>query len=205
MLMVKANPKPTAESYCLRLGQQFCTAYAAAHPETIITELDLYRDHIPLIDSEIMSAWGKLAKREDLTYSEQNKLDRLNEIVEQFMQNDTIVFVAPMWNFGYPPMMKAYMDAIAIAGKTFKYTVQGPVGLVTGKRAVVLEARGGLWSEGAGCQLEHSFSHLRGFLAFLGITDVTPVFAENLNVDPGRAEEIFAVAARQARQLAHHL
>lgn len=202
VLFVKGNPKGTDQSYSLRLGQSFVDAYTAEHPDAQITELDLYEDHIPLIDADVMTGWGKLAQQTELSHHEATKVQRLGVLVDQFLESDVIVLAAPMWNFGYPPMVKAYMDAIAVAGKTFKYTATGPVGLAGGKKIVIAEARGGFWSEGPAQDMEHSQSHLRAFFGFLGITDVQVLLVEGLAYDPSKGEEIFAGAAALAQQAA---
>jgi FMN-dependent NADH-azoreductase len=202
VLFVKGNPKSTEQSYSLRLGQSFVDAYAAENPGAQVTELDLYEGNIPLIDAEVMTAWGKLAQQSELSHHEAAKVQRLGELVDQFLETDVIVFAAPMWNFGYPPMVKAYMDAIAVAGKTFQYTATGPVGLALGKKAFIAEARGGVWSTGPMTSMEHSQSHLRAFLGFLGVTDVQVLLAEGLAFDPSKGEEILAEAVARAQQAA---
>ena len=202
VLYVKGNPKGTDQSYSLRLGERFLESYRAAHAGDEVEALDLYEDHIPLIDEEVMTGWGKLARQEVLSHHEQHKVERLGEIVDQFVAADKVVFAAPMWNFGYPPMVKAYMDAIAVAGKTFNYTAEGPVGLMGGKKVVILEARGGIWSGDAARGKEHSASYLTAFLAFLGVTNVEVVLAEGFAIDPSKAEAIFEQASGRAVQTA---
>lgn len=202
VLMVTGNPKSPEHSYSRRLGRCFMDAYLTAEPNAHVTNLDLYQDDIPLIDADVMIGWGKLAQQQELSTYEAHKVQRMGELVDQFLASDLVVFALPMWNFGYPPMVKAYMDAIAIAGKTFQYTAQGPVGLTSGKKAVILEARGGIWSAGPAQHMEHSQSHLRVFLGFLGVHDINAVFAEGLAIDPSQNEPIFEAAVRQAEGVA---
>ena len=92
-----------------------------------------------------------------------------------------IVLGLPMYNFGVPSQLKAYFDHIARAGVTFKYTEKGPVGQLTGKKAYVFAARGGLY---AGTPLDTQTGYVRDFLRFLGIGDVEFVYAEGLNMGP---------------------
>ena len=205
VLYVKGNPKATEASYSLRLGQDFIGNLKAVHPDAVVSELDLYEDHIPLIDGDVMTGWGKLAAQAELSHHEANKVKRLGELVDQFLDNDIIVIAAPMWNFGYPPMVKAYIDAVSVAGKTFAYTENGPVGLVKGKKAVIIEARGGVYSGTPASAVEHSQSHLRAVLGFLGITDVQTVPGEGFALDPSKGEEIFAEAASRGKQVAASL
>ncbi|MFP3821738.1 NAD(P)H-dependent oxidoreductase, partial [Bacillus sp. SIMBA_008] len=88
-----------------------------------------------------------------LSAEEQAKVARLNELSDQFVSADKYVFVSPLWNFSFPPVLKAYIDSVAVAGKTFKYTEQGPVGLLTDKKALHIQARGGYYSEGPAAEL----------------------------------------------------
>jgi len=94
---------------------------------------------------------------------------------------------------------------VAVAGKTLQYTAQGPVGLTRGKQAVVLESRGGYWTTEATRPFEHSVSHLKVFLNFLGVTEIHTVLAEGLNVEPSRTDAILADAKERAAQLARAL
>ncbi|AEB10893.1 FMN-dependent NADH-azoreductase [Marinithermus hydrothermalis] len=205
VLYVKANPKPLDQSVSLQLGQRFLEAYRTANPNAQITELDLYATHLPLLDADVFNAWNKLAQNTPLTETEAAKTARLNELVEEFLASDLIVFAAPMWNFGYPPLLKAYMDAVIVAGKTFRYTESGFEGLAKGKTAVILEARGGVYSTPPMNAFEHTQSYLRAALNFIGITDVHTVIAEGMNQHPDRAQSIIQEALDQAAALARKL
>jgi len=107
-----------------------------------------------------------------------------------------------MWNFGFPPLLKAYIDAVAVAGKTFQYTEQGPVGLVGDKKVVLLEARGGVYSEGPAAELEHTQSFFKTVMGFFGITDVTVIATEGMAAAPEQAEAIFEKAVTEAKAVA---
>ncbi|HWO96812.1 MAG TPA: FMN-dependent NADH-azoreductase [Bacillus sp. (in: firmicutes)] len=202
VLYVKANPKMDDMSFSARLANTFLDAYQTEKPGDQIEMLDLYNTYLPLIDGDVLSAWGKLADGADLTEEEMKKVSRLGELVDQFLAADKVVFSAPMWNFGFPPLMKAYIDAIAVAGKTFKYTENGPVGLAGDKKVILLEARGGIYSEGPAASMEHTQSYLKTALSFLGIQDFTLVVAEGMAAAPAEAETIFAAAAQKAREAA---
>ena len=202
VLFIKGNPKKTEQSYSLRLGQAYVDAYKAAHTDAEVSELDLYEDHIPLIDSDVMTGWGKLAQQQDLNNHEAHKVTRLGELVDQFLAADMIVLAAPMWNFNYPPMVKAYIDAISVAGKTFTYTAEGPVGLAGGKKVVLTESRGGVYSEGPAAGVQHTESYMRAILGWLGITDIDVFLVEGVAIDPSKGEEILAAAVSKAQQAA---
>ena len=98
-------------------------------------------------------------------------------LIGELKRADVIVLGLPMYNFGVPSQLKAYFDHIARAGETFRYTADGPVGLLTGKKAYVFAARGGLY---AGSALDTQTSYVRDFLRFVGIQDIEFVYAEGL-------------------------
>jgi FMN-dependent NADH-azoreductase len=103
-----------------------------------------------------------------------------------------------MYNFGVPSTLKAYFDHIARAGVTFSYTEKGPVGLLTGKKAYVLAARGGMY---AGTPADTETQYVRDFLGFLGITDVEYVYAEGLAIGEATREAALAKAREQIEAL----
>jgi FMN-dependent NADH-azoreductase len=202
VLYITANPKPVAESFSLRTGKAFIEEYKQLNPRDEVIHLDLYQIDIPMIDADVFTGWGKLAKGENLTEAEKSKVERIAEITDEFVSADKYVFVTPFWNFLFPPKMKAYIDAICIAGKTFKYTENGSVGLLGGKRVVHIQARGGFYSEGPAKELELGDRYLRTVLQFLGITDIQTVVAEGMAYDPSKAEGIVAKAIEKAREVA---
>ena len=120
-----------------------------------------------------------------------------DRLVAEVMDADVIVFGAPMYNFGMASTLKAWFDHVLRAGVTFRYRAEGPEGLVTGKRAVVIESRAGLYSEGPASVMDHQEPHIRTLLGFIGITDVTFVRAEKLAFGPDAASAAIAQAADQ--------
>jgi FMN-dependent NADH-azoreductase len=115
------------------------------------------------------------------------------ELIAELEAADTVVIGAPMYNFGIASTLKTWFDHVLRAGLTFRYGESGPEGLLKGKRAIVIESRGGLYSEGPGQALDSQEPHLRNMLGFMGITDVTFVRAEKLGFGPeARAHAIDA-------------
>lgn len=124
-------------------------------------------------------------------------VSRNAKLLNDFLAADTVVVGAPMYNFSLPSQLKAWLDRIAVAGKTFRYSASGVEGLAGGKRVIVASTRGGQYSEGAPAAfLDHQETYLRGFFGFLGITDVTFVRAEGLGLgDDARKAAIDAAVA----------
>lgn len=205
LLYITANPKTAEQSYSLAVGEAFLEAYKKEKPNDEIIKLDLYEMEIPYIDTDVFNGWGKLQKGtafEQLSADEKEKVSRINTLTEQFIAADKYVFVTPLWNFSFPPKMKAYIDTICIAGKTFKYTAQGPVGLLTDKLAVHIQARGGVYSEGPAKEMEFGDRYLKTIFGFLGIPSVESMIVEGMAQMPNEAEAIKEKAIARAREAA---
>jgi FMN-dependent NADH-azoreductase len=110
---------------------------------------------------------------------ENASLERSNQLTDELLAADVLVMAAPMYNFAIPSTLKAWLDHVLRAGVTFKYTPTGPQGLLTGKRAFVLTARGGIHAGGSS---DHQEPYLRQVMGFIGIHDVTFIHAEGMNL-----------------------
>ncbi|MGG1679433.1 FMN-dependent NADH-azoreductase [Neobacillus sp. NRS-1170] len=206
VLYITAHPHDHAQSYSMAVGNSFIETYKEVNPTDEIVHIDLFKENIPHIDADVFSGWGKLRSGqgfEELSSEEKAKVGRLSELSEQFIAADKYVFVTPLWNFSFPPVMKAYLDAVAVAGKTFKYTEQGPVGLLTDKKALHIQARGGFYSEGPAAELEMGHRYLNVIMQFFGVPSFEGIFVEGQNAMPDKAQEIKANAIARAKDLAH--
>ncbi|WMV76215.1 FMN-dependent NADH-azoreductase [Geobacillus thermodenitrificans] len=206
VLYITAHPHDDTQSYSMAVGKAFIETYKQVHPDHEVIHLDLYKEYIPEIDVDVFSGWGKLRSGqsfEQLSAEEKTKVGRMNELCDQFITADKYVFVTPMWNFSFPPVLKAYIDAVAVAGKTFKYTAQGPIGLLTDKKALHIQARGGFYSEGPAAQMEMGHRYLEIIMQFFGVPSFEGLFVEGHAAVPEKAEEIKANAIARAKELAH--
>ncbi|MBL0386878.1 FMN-dependent NADH-azoreductase [Tumebacillus sp. ITR2] len=204
VLYITANPNPVEHSFGLTTGQAFVESYREANPSDEVVHLDLYKLNIPHIDEEVMGGWGKLRSGADfstLSAGEQAKVTRLNELADEFVGADKYVFVTPFWNFSFPPVFKAYIDSICVAGKTFKYTEQGPQGLLGGKKAVHIQASGGVYSEGPTRDWDFGNRYLATIAQFLGFS-LESIFVEGQAAQPDKAAEIKAAGVEKAKQVA---
>lgn len=205
VLYITAHPNDHTQSYSLAVGKAFIDTYKEANPSDEIVNLDLYKENIPHIDADIFSGWGKLQSGkgfEELSAEEKAKVGRLSELCEQFISADKYVFVTPLWNFSFPPVMKAYIDSVAVSGKSFKYTEQGPVGLLTDKKALHIQARGGIYSEGPAAEMEMGHRYLNAVMQFFGVPSFEGLFVEGHAAMPDKAEEIKQNAIARAKDLA---
>ncbi|NQX63870.1 FMN-dependent NADH-azoreductase [Paenibacillus qinlingensis] len=206
VLHITAHPHDHQTSYSMAVGKAFIDAYREANPNDEVIPVDLYRIQVPHIDADVFSGWGKLRSGQDfssLSSEESAKVGRISELTEQFIAADKYVFVTPMWNFSFPPVMKAYLDALCVAGKTFKYTAEGPVGLLPGKKVLHIQARGGVYSEGPAAGMESGHRYISIIMGFFGITDTQGLFVEGHNQFPDKAQQIKEDAIARAKDLAH--
>jgi len=124
-----------------------------------------------------------------------------DELIAELLAADVVVIGAPMYNFGITSNLKSWFDRVLRAGVTFHYTAEGPVGHLAGKRVIVVETRGGFYSEGDGKGLDAQEPHLKAMLNFIGITDIIFVRAERLAISPEARTDSLAAAADELRKL----
>ncbi|MBB6634121.1 NAD(P)H-dependent oxidoreductase [Cohnella thailandensis] len=204
VLYITAHPLDPKESYSLAVGEEFIEAYREANPADEVVHLDMYKENIPPFDADVLRGWGKLrsgSSYDQLSDAEKSKVARLEEIVDQYVAADKYVYVSPMWNFSIPPVMKAYTDATSIPGKTFRYTKNGPVGLLSGKKALHIQASGSVYSEGPLAPIEMGYSYLNKVLQFYGIQSVEAIWVEG-TASSEQAPAIKEKAIAQAREVA---
>lgn len=123
-------------------------------------------------------------------------------VLEEFLAADIVVIGAPMYNFGIPSTLKAWFDYVLRAGVTFRYTEAGPRGLLEGKRAIVVESRGGLYSSGPAQGMDAQEPHLRTLLGFIGVSDVAFIRAEKLGFGPEAREQSISAAQAELKLVA---
>jgi FMN-dependent NADH-azoreductase len=123
-------------------------------------------------------------------------------VLDEFLAADIVVLGAPMYNFTIPSQLKAWIDRIIVAGKTFKYDANGPQGLAGAKRMIVAISRGGYYGAGTpAASLEHLETYLRGVFGFIGITDPEFIVADGIQVGPEHREKALAGALQAATNL----
>ena len=123
--------------------------------------------------------------------------------LEEFIEADVVVIGAPMYNFGIPSQLKAWIDRLAVAGKTFRYGAMGPEGLCGGKKVIIASSRGGVFSAGTPtAAFDFQETYLRALFRFLGITDVTFVRAEGVAMGPDARTKSIEAAKAEASRLA---
>jgi len=180
-----------------RLADKFVAAWQAQNPDGQVVVRDLATDPVPHLDGERFLSF--LAKPEERSAQQQAVVDFSDTLIAQIKDADAIVIGLPMYNFGIPSTLKAYFDHIARAGVSFRYTENGPVGLLGGKKVYIFAARGGLY---AGTAKDSQTTYVRDFLNFIGLSDVEFVYAEGLNMGEERKNAALDSAQQQLERLA---
>ncbi|OTW29663.1 FMN-dependent NADH-azoreductase [Vibrio parahaemolyticus] len=161
-----------------------------------LTVRDLAANPLPVLDFAVATA---LRATEDLSQEQQAVVDLSDTLIEEVKAADTLVIAAPMYNFTIPTQLKNWIDLIARAGVTFKYTENGVQGLIEGKKAIVVTTRGGIHKDSP---TDNVTPYLRTVLGFVGITDVEFVYAEALNMGEDAASKGISEAQSQLSTMA---
>ncbi len=174
-----------------QLSAAVVARFQALHPGLEVIRHDLGADPLPHLSGAHI---GGTAPAEELA--------RGAAALEQFLAADIVVVGAPMYNFAIPSQLKAWIDRILIAGKTFRYTAQGPEGLAGGKKVVIASGRGGLYGPGTPSEpADHQESHLRAVFGFIGLPDIEIVRAEGVAMGPEPREQAINAAKAEIAQL----
>ena len=172
VLYIKANIKNEGESRTFKVSDSFVEEYMKNNPQDEVIVLDLYKEKIDFLRPEDLGVvFGP--KNED------SKKHPVLKYAYQFAEADKYIIAAPMWNLSIPSILKAYIDYVSVTGITFKYTAEGPVGLLNNKRAVHIVSRGGEYGD---APYEMGDRYLRTILGFFGINDIETIAIENLDV-----------------------
>ena len=166
------------------------------YPNANIETLDLGANPHPVLDGEAVGAIFTPSEKRSAAQAARVALD--DALIAKVQSVDTIVIGVPMYNFGIPVQLKSFFDAIARAGVTFRYTENGPEGLIKGKKVYIALARGGLYRD---TPADSQVPYLKTILGFLGMTDVEYVYAEGLAMGPDGVSKGFAEAEKQLSQI----
>lgn len=176
------------QSKSTQLAGEFVQAWRRTHPGADVVERALTAESIPHLS---LGALGALMTPAEKRSSEQHATVAFaDRLIEELEAADTVVLAVPMYNFSVPSTLKAWIDHVARAGRTFRYTAAGPEGLLKGKKVIVVTGRGGVYTGDSPAKVfDFQEPYLRSVLGFLGLTDVTFVHVEGLKVSPESAEQ----------------
>ncbi|UOQ71603.1 FMN-dependent NADH-azoreductase [Hymenobacter cellulosilyticus] len=171
---------PRAASYSTQLADGLVEKLVAENPGSSVTVRDLTKQLFPHLEEVHLQSFFTPA--EGRSTEQQAAVRHSDEAIAELLAADTIVIGAPLYNFGIASTLKAWIDHIARAGLTFRYSAAGPEGLVKGKKVYVAMSSGGVYSEGPMAAYDFVVPYLKSVLAFLGMTDVTVVRVEGTSI-----------------------
>lgn len=174
------------------LAEQAVERLREVYGEVQVTRRDLSDNPVPHLDAQRFAAFTTAP--DERSQEQQAVADYSDKLISEIRDADILVFGVPMYNFGIPSTLKAYLDHIARAGVTFRYTAEGPVGLLQDRPVYILAARGGLY---AGTDRDSQSPYLRTFLGFLGLKDLHFIYAEGLNMGEAQREEALSRARQE--------
>ncbi|MDR6819155.1 FMN-dependent NADH-azoreductase [Neorhizobium sp. 2083] len=199
ILLVTSSPRGD-DSLSSKVAHDLANELSARDNGTSVVHRDLGANPIPHLDSVTTSAIRKPAA--DRSPAEAAAADYSDKLVAELMAADTVVIATGLINFNIYSTLKSWIDNVARAGQTFRYTAEGPEGLATGKKVYVVLASGGVYSEGPAAGMNHAVPYLTTVLGFLGMTDVEVIYVEGVAFGPEAAEKAIATAQQRNRQLA---
>ncbi|HEX5127403.1 MAG TPA: FMN-dependent NADH-azoreductase [Rhodocyclaceae bacterium] len=196
ILQINASARSTG-SHSTKLANSIVDKLLKIHPEATHVLRDLAHQPLPILDEAALQALFTPAEQRTPEQAERVAID--DAVIAEVQAADAVVIGVPMYNFGVPVQLKAWIDAISRAKVTFQYTAKGPEGLLTGKKVYVALARGGLYRDTAA---DSQVPYLKTILGFLGMKDVQFVYAEGLAMGDPAATKAFAQADAEIEALA---
>ena len=178
--ILQIDSSPLGEnSVSRKFSAKVVAALVAKHPDAVVVSHDFGTAPLPHLDGTTIAAFFTPPEQRSPELAQAVK--RSDAAAAELLASDIIVIGAPMWNFGLPSSLKAWIDHVVRAGITFRYTATGPEGLVPpGKKLIIVSARGGIYSEGPALPYDHQETYLQVIFGFLGFRDISVVRAEGL-------------------------
>ena len=200
LLHIDSSPLGSA-SVTRQLTADIVKAWTAARPGLPVVYRDLAAEPPEHLSGELLQV-VKFRNLENLNAHQQSELALTDALVDELLAAEIVVIGAPMYNFSVPTQLKVWIDRICQAGRTFRYTEKGPVGLAGGRKVIIASARGGRYAgtpmEAA---LDHQEAYLKVVLGFIGITDVSVVRAEGMGMGPEARAQALEAAGREIARL----
>lgn len=199
ILLVLSSPRGEA-SHSGRVARAIVQRLQAAAPQASLRVRDLARQPLPHIDEDFVS--GLATAPEARSTAQSAALAASDAVVQEVMEAEVVVLASAMINFGISSTLKTWFDHLLRSGVTFKYTPEGPVGLLSGKKFFVVQARGGIYSDPANQPFDFQAPHIRQMLAFIGVTDVEVVNVEGLALGAEVEQQALSSAMARVERLA---
>ena len=181
ILIIEASPRKEV-SASRKVAEKLSARLRAEFPTAKLIYRDLAKDKTPHLDNTTLKAISSKDPAEMEANKESGHLS--DQLIAELLASDLLVIATPMWNFGIPSLLKAWIDLVVRGGKTFQYTESGVSGLVKNKKAILVIASGGVFTDGPWKTWDFVDPYLRQILKFIGIEDVQTVRVEGLNIPP---------------------
>jgi len=198
ILVIESSPRGV-KSASRQLTRKLTERLKALYPEARLVERDLAQEPLPHLN--YLTVKGIFTRDQTEAESLQEALRLSDQATEEVLSSDLLVIASPMWNFGLPSSLKAWVDHIVRPGKTFRYTAGGTEGLAREKKAILVLASGGIFTQGPWKSWDTEEPYLRLILSFIGITDVQIVRAQGMNI-PGLSDNAIPDGERSIESLA---
>ena len=203
LLYIESSPRKTRSS-SIAVARHFLAAYRKAHPGDTIETLDLWNTTLPPFSQAVIDAKYAILHGQPHSPEQASAWETVVQLANQFKAADKHVLSVPMWNFGIPYILKHYIDLIVQPGLTFSFTpVEGYKGLVTGKPALGIFARGGAYEAGTQAEgFDQQIRYVRQILGFVGFTHIRQIVVEPTLASPEARDKAVAAGKKAADELA---
>ncbi len=198
ILLIQSSPRGL-ESYSQKVARSVVSDLEERYPDAKVVVRDLARNPPPHVGQAFVA--GISTGPEQRTPEQSQALALSDVLIAELLTADVIVFAVPMHNFGLPSTLKAWIDHVVRVGRTVSYSQKGPEGMVKGKRAILVLARGGVYSDGPAKSLDFQEPYLRAILGFIGITDIDVVPVEGVAMSAIGPEKALASAMARSREI----
>jgi len=181
ILMIEVSPRGK-DSASRTVSNKLAERLADLYPNARILRHDLAAEHLPHLDGNTLRA---ISTRDPVEEESLRGLTHYSDqLTNELLESDLLVMATPMWNFGIPSALKAWIDLVVRPGRTFQYSDSGVLGLAKNKKAILVLASGGVFTEGPWRSWDFVEPYLRQILAFIGIVDIQTVRIEGMNIPP---------------------
>ena len=198
VLAIKAHPFNEDKSSTMTVLRTFMEAYQHQHPEDEIEIFDLYQTDLPEVNGELLDAWDQLrngGQFDHLSTSQQKAVASFDQMTQQFLQADKVIIANPIWNLMIPARLKLWIDTITVAGKTFRYTPEGPQGLATDKKVMHIQSSGSCFNG-----QDPATQYLETILKFIGVPHIEHILIDGKDAVPAeKAQEMIQKACEEAK------
>jgi FMN-dependent NADH-azoreductase len=194
VLLVTSSPRGDA-SHSTQIARRLVDRLASGDSKSTVVVRDLFKNPLPHIGEDFVT--GRDTPPEQRKAAQKAVIARSDELIAELFAADVLVIASGMVNFGVPSTLKTWIDHVVRAGHTFRYGANGPEGLVKGKKAFIVHASGGIYSQGPAQAYNFQDTYLKQVLGFIGITDVEFISIEGVAYGPDAAQKAVTAASER--------